>query len=761
MSAGGLEERVHLLGIRHHGPGSAALVRQALNALNPECVLIEGAPEADELIRFVASAGMKPPVALLLHAVDDANAAIFLPFAEFSPEWQAMLWAVQHGRAVHFCDWPAAVSLALTLDAAKEKPEEGVSASHRRSEPDPLDEMAEAAGYGDGEALWNAMIEQYGGRRANALELFRAIETAVTGARSFEELSDADALRQSRREAFMRTRIREAMQDHTGTIAVICGAWHVSELRRQVSAVSDKAMLKNLPKVKVQVTWVPWTDSRLSVFTGYGAGVLSPGWYGHLWGLYTGEGTLTATEFAAVWQAKTAGMLRDQGLSAPTASAIEAARLALGLAAMRGLSVPGLAEMRDATLAAMCHGDALPMMLLEQKLYIGEQVGVIGDDVPQMPLALDLAAWQKKTRLKPEDIDIEVRVDLRSEAGLLKSTLLHRLALIEVSWGRLIEAEAGRGTFREVWLLRWTPELSVALAEALIYGVTIEQASGNAARERAKKSTSVTEVADLIRAALVADLGEAATDCISYLQALAMRASDLTDLMQAVEPLVRVLRYGTARKLPEEALRALIVSLSAEVNAGVRTGSHGLDEEAAGKRVQAMQQYDEAVRLFGDEGLEEAWRLQLGAMVEDAKVTASIAGLSLRRLHDGRSWEMERVGAAFSRQMSGHEPRHSGAFLEGFLSGGAEVILHDSGLLRLVDAWLSELGDQDFVESLPLLRRSLSGFDSVSRRRLTELVKQSRNVVSGEAAHVEEEEDNPAFAAALPLLYQILGVRNE
>jgi hypothetical protein len=761
MSSGGLEERVHLLGIRHHGPGSAALVRQALDALDPECVLIEGAPEADELIRFVSSEGMRPPVALLLHAADDANAAVFLPFAEFSPEWQAMLWAVQHSRAVHFCDWPAAVSLALTLASAKEKPEEGANASGRQSDPDPLDQMAEAAGYGDGEAFWNVLIEQYGGRGGNALELFRAIEAAMTEARGIEVLNDADALKQSRREAYMRTRIREAMQDHAGTIAVICGAWHVSALRSEVSVASDKALLKNLPKVKVQATWVPWTDSRLSVFTGYGAGVLSPGWYGHLWGLYTGAGTPSATEFAAVWQAKTAGALRAEGFSAPAASAIEATRLALGLAAMRGLSLPGLVEMRDATLAAMCHGDALPMILLEQKLYIGEQVGAIGDDVPQMPLARDLAAWQKKTRLKTEDIDVEVRVDLRSEAGLLKSTLLHRLTLIEVPWGRLIEAETGRGTFREVWRLRWMPELSVALAEALIYGVTIEQASGNAARERAKGSTSVTEVADLIRAALVADLAEAATDCISCLQALAMRASDLTDLMQAVAPLVRVLRYGTARKLPEEALRALIVSLSAEVNAGVRTGSHGLDEETAAKRVQAMQQYDEAVLLFGDEGLAEGWRVQLGAIVEDTHVAALVAGLSLRRLHDGRHWEMERVGAAFSRQMSGHAPQHSGAFLEGFLSGGAEVILHDSVLLRMVDAWLSEINDQDFVESLPLLRRSLSGFDSVSRRRLMELVKQSRKVVSGEGARVEEEEDNPAFAAALPLLCQILGIRME
>jgi hypothetical protein len=752
-----MDERVHLLGIRHHGPGSAALVRRALDALDPECVLIEGPPDADDLIRFVAAEGMKPPVALLLHALDDANAAVFMPFAEFSPEWQAIDWALAHRRPVHFCDWPAAVSLALAKEKREAAAEPARSAFAER-DPDPLDQMAEAAGYGDGEAFWNALIEQAGGQ-GNALEVFNAVARAMTEARSFEVLSEEDALKQARREAFMRTRIREALKEHSGAIAVICGAWHVSALRENVSAAADKALLKSLPKLKVQATWVPWTDSRLSAYSGYGAGVLSPGWYRHLWGLYRSEGVADAEEFAAVWQAKSAGVLRHEGFAAPTASAIEAARLALGLAAMRGLTVPGLSEMRDATLATLCHGDALPLMLLEQKLYVGERVGEIGDDVPQMPLARDLALWQKKTRLKPEDIDVEVRVDLRSEAGLLKSTLLHRLTLIKVPWGRLIDADAGRGTFREVWTLRWVPELSVALAEALIHGITIEQAAGNATRAQAKASTSVTDLADLIRAALVADLSDAATDCIEQLQALAMRASDLTDLMQAVAPLVRVLRYGSARKLPEDALRALIVSLSAEVNAGVRTGSHALDEETAGKRMKAMNAYDEALRLFGDDGLMAAWRAQLSTMVDDEQVAPGVAGLSLRRLHDASAWPMQEVAAAFSRQMSGHAPQQSGAFLEGFLSGGSEVILHDHALLQLVDAWLCELPEQDFVESLPLLRRSLSGFDAVSRRRLMEQLKHSRTVAAG-TPQVEAAEENLAFAAALPLLCKILGIND-
>jgi hypothetical protein len=749
-----MEDRVHLLGIRHHGPGSAALLRQALNALDPECVLVEGPPEADDLIRYVADPAMRPPVALLLHAIDDANCAFFFPFAEFSPEWQAMQWAVDRGRQVSFIDWPSGVSLALSKESKADP-------SRLERYSDPLDLMAEAAGYSDGEAFWNSLIEQYGGNSEHAVSVFAAIESAMTEARGYEdespEFDAARRLEQARREAFMRTNIRQALKNHQGKIVVVCGAWHLSGLRAQAKATDDKALIKDLPKMKVEATWIPWTDSRLSARSGYGAGVISPGWYRHLWSLYGEKEVPGIDQFAAQWQAKTAITLRDEGYAAPTASAIEAARLALGLSSMRGLSVPGLAEMREASLATLCHGDTMPMLLIEQKLYVGERVGEIGDNVPQMPLARDLALWQRKTRLKPEDIDTEVRLDLRSDAGLMKSTLLHRLVLINVPWGKLIDAEAGRGTFREVWMLRWVPELSVALAEALIHGVTIEQAAGNATREKAKASTSITAIADLIRAALVADLSDAATACIEQLQAAATHASDVTDLMQAVASLVRVLRYGTARKLPEEALRALILSMSVEVNAGVRTGSHGLDQETSIARVRAMLAYDEALSMFGDESLAGSWRTQLGRMVEDDQVAAPVAGLSLRRLHDLKAWKMNGVSAAFSRHMSGQEPQKAGAFLEGFLSGGSEVILQDLPLLQLMDEWICELEEQDFVESLPLLRRTLSGFDSVSRRRLMEKIKQTKGVESAQEPALEGEV-NPAFLEALPLLYQILGI---
>lgn len=758
MGAAGAEqsdERLHLLGIRHHGPGSAALLRQALDAMDPACVLVEGPGEGDELIPYIADAGLKPPVAMLFYATGDANHASFMPFAEFSPEWQAMRWALEHGRPVRFIDWPASVSLALKMQE-----QEAGEESEAHVEHDALDLLADSAGFSDGETFWNTLIEQHGGSQGqHAANIFRSIETAMTEARAQEEsvgVAERGFSRDPRREAFMRANIRAALKEQDGAVAVVCGAWHLSALRAPGKAKEDREVMKGLPRIKVAATWIPWTDSRLSVRSGYGAGVVSPGWYRHLWNLYSSDRIPEPAEFAAVWQARAAHLLRREGYAASTAGAMDATQLALGLAALRGLPMPGLAEMREASLATLCHGNSVPLALIESKLYVGERVGEVGERVPQTPLAHDLALWQRKTRLKPEDAETEMRLDLRSDAGLLKSTLLHRLQLIHVPWGRLVDAHSGRGTFREVWMLCWQPELSVKLAEAVVHGVTIEQAAAHATVEKARSTTSLKVLAGLVQGALVADLPAAATKCIELLQAAAVSDGDITDLMLAVEPLARVLRYGSARSLPQAELFALIVSLAAEIHAGVCIGSRLLDLDMAAARLKAMESYDQALQLFADASLIAAWTQELERMVMDEQVVAVLAGFCLRRLHDRAAWSLERVSAALAFHTERQSPQHAGQFLEGFLHGGSEVILQDEPLLHLLDGWLCSLEEAQFVESLPLLRRSLSSFDAVARRRVMD--KLSHGPQASAQKGFDGAESSEAFEAALPLLHKILGL---
>ena len=116
----------YILGVRHHGPGSARRVRERLEALRPDLILVEGPPEAEELLGQVAREGMKPPVALLAYEPTNPQNAVFYPFAAFSPEWQAMLYAATQGTELHFFDLPLIYRLAQT----EVKAEETSEASH-------------------------------------------------------------------------------------------------------------------------------------------------------------------------------------------------------------------------------------------------------------------------------------------------------------------------------------------------------------------------------------------------------------------------------------------------------------------------------------------------------------------------------------------------------------------------------------------------------------------------------------------------------
>src|SRR5262245_18993182 len=683
MAADGVADRLHIFGIRHHGPGSARSLLAALNGLDPAIVLIEGPPDSDEIIAFAASPAMTPPVAILVHGQDEPANASFYPFAVYSPEWQAMRWALAKGRPVRFIDLPAANRLALRREGAAAEPsggedqetagsasakreQETVSTADEATKPqqgqaelaevrrDPLAYLAQIAGYADSEAWWNALIEQ----GAHAPSIFAAIEAAMTELRAHVDtlptLSQAEQRLEDQREAHMRLCIGSALKETDRSVAVVTGAWHVPALRRKVAASSDRALLKGLSKIKVTSTWVPWTDTRLASASGYGAGVPSPGWYAHLWTELEGRdagGDLSPRIFTARWQARVAGLLRENGRQSSTASVIEAARLAETLAALRDLALHGLEEMREATLATLCQGEIAPWRIIEANLVIGGAVGEIDERVPQMPLQADLARWQKKLKLKPEALDRDLSLDLRSESGLARSLLLHRLRLINIPWGHLLDAGSSRGTFRENWKLRWQPEFAVNLAESLVHGTTIEQAAGNAAIAVADKAQSLGPVSEAVKGCLLAGLTEAARVTISMLQGAAAATSDIGMLASAIPPLATILRYGTAREMPADELRLLVNSLAEAVCSGLVYACRSLQVEEAVALRAKLAELDRAILLIESELISTDWRRALQRLADDRETQAMLRGFAVRKLYDQGELPTAEAGLQLSRAL--------------------------------------------------------------------------------------------------------------
>jgi hypothetical protein len=157
----------------------------------------------------------------------------------------------------------------------------------------------------------------------------------------------------------MRQTLRAAQKEGFARIAVVCGAWHAPALAGLGPASKDAAILKGLPRIKVACTWVPWTYGRLTFESGYGAGVVSPGWYHHLW--QARQKGLSTTDASIRWLTRVARLLRDEDYDVSSAHVIEAVRLAESLAAIRARPLPGLEEFGEATRSIFCFGDALPL----------------------------------------------------------------------------------------------------------------------------------------------------------------------------------------------------------------------------------------------------------------------------------------------------------------------------------------------------------------------------------------------------------------
>ncbi|MFA3873863.1 DUF5682 family protein [Streptomyces sp. MMCC 100] len=759
---GGREGRPLLLGVRHHGPGSARAVRAALEAARPGVVLVEGPPEADALIPLAADEDMRPPVALLAHAVDEPGRSAFWPLAEFSPEWVALRWALEHGVPARFIDLPAAHTLAWRADedvdghAAGKEAGDAPGTASPDVRGDPLAVLAAAAGHDDPERWWEDVIEHRGPGEGDAFAPFAALEEAMATLRETEEDGEENGEEDGEengardrdlvREAYMRLQVRAARREFAQDMAVVCGAWHVPALRRKTAVAADRALVKGLPRTKVDMTWVPWTHRRLSRAGGYGAGIESPGWYGHL--------------FAAVdrpverWLTRVAGLLREEDRIVSPAHVIEAVRLAETLAVIRGRPLPGLSETTDAVRAVLCDGSDVPLALVHDRLVVGDVLGEVPAGAPAVPLQRDLTRTQRRLRLKPEAPERELELDLRKETDAGRSRLLHRLRLLGVGWG-VPTASRGTGTFRETWRLRWEPELSVRVAEAGVWGTTVLSAATAKAEADAVTAQGLAEVTALAESCLLAELPDALSPVMRILADRAALDTDVGHLAEALPALVRSLRYGDVRGTDTGALAAVAAGLAERVFVGLPAACTALDADAAEEMRRHVDAVHTAVGLLGDApapghgDLRSRWQAVLRTLSAREAVPGIVRGRAVRLLLDNGELAPDEAARTMGLVLSpGTPPADAAAWIEGFVggSGGGMLLLHDERLTALIDAWLTGVPADVFTDVLPLLRRTFSAYEPGVRRSLGELVRrgpEARGSVTTAGSGI------PGFAAGL------------
>lgn len=748
---------VHLFGIRHHGPGSARNLMKALDQLQPDLLLIEGPADAGDMIPFAAAEGIHPPVAMLIYNPKDLAQAVYLPFADFSPEWQAMRHGISKDIPVRFMDLPQSMQFGYKNTSQADQllldlnPEVVVEMEKDRINRDPIGYLAKLAGYSDSERWWEVYFEQNEGA-----EVFSLITELMIALREGREENKERPIEQMR-EAYMRETIRKSIKEGFQKIAVVCGAWHTPALAKldQYKSSADKLLLKGVKKISTKATWIAWTYDRLSTQSGYRSGVISPAYYEMIF--HNREGLVIQ------WMSKVARLLRDEDLGASAAHAIEAVRLAETLASMRDLPLPGIEEMREAAVTIFCEGSDARLELINEKLIIGDVVGEVPSSIPVIPLQQDIEKRIKSARLSKErksSETMEKELDLRKPTHLLASHLLHRLGLLGIPWGaekKVKKFGPAVGSFHEHWKLKWLPDFAISIIEAGMLGNTVYEAAVRKALQKGAEQNKLPKLTALLELALKADLQKAIPRLVAYLQNQSALTKDIQHLMGALSPLVNAIRYGSTRQMNISSLEQVVAQLIPRICIGLPMACVNIDEEEVRKIFGLIHSTHHAIGKLDVEAYSSQWLAVLKQVADLRNINGLIAGCCTRILFDRQLIEVEETANKMNFALSkGNEITQSATWLEGFLHGSGLLLVLNPTLWNILDEWVDQIPSETFKEILPVLRRTFSSYSSAERRKMLELARkgQLQNIGTSNNSGLDSERAEQV----LPTLKLLLGI---
>ena len=341
--------------------------------------------------------------------------------------------------------------------------------------------------------------------------------------------------------------------------------------------------------------------------------------------------------------------------------------------------------------------------------------------------------------------------------GRPKPDLSERLRLLDVPWGVPDpEAAGSKGTFHEWWQVQWQPDFAVSLIEASRYGHTIEAAAVARVVERARDELSLSALIDLLQDVLFANLDAAVAPLVAAVEERGAVAADVAQLLDALPPLAELRRYGNVRGTDVSLVDHILAVIAPRAAVALPASVLGLDDDAARALWQKVHAAVGALRSLNDASYLDLWFDALQRIAGNELAHPLMAGYGHRMLYDAGRLPADVVAAALSQALSrANDPPRAAAWLEGLLAGAGVLLVHDDRLRSLVDTWVRGVSDAQFVQVLPLLRRTFSSFPPAERRALGDRLRRG----SKEAAPADDAMtfDEQAVLGVLRVLRQIWG----
>ncbi|WUI02496.1 DUF5682 family protein [Spirillospora sp. NBC_00431] len=753
---------VTFVGVRHHSPACARLVRDTIRRLRPAYVLVEGPADFGDRMGELLL-GHEPPVAIFsYHRGADRVHSCWTPFCAYSPEWVALHEGRAAGAELRFIDLPA------WHPAFAGRGNRYADAERRYAEV--TGRLCREFAVDNTDILWDHLFEVDTSDAARRLDAYFGL------LRGEAEAGEDDTARESYMARWIRAAAAAAGDR---PVVVVTGGFHKPALEALVAS-GGPAGWPDVPEPPAGTTGgsflVPYSFRRLDAFTGYQSGMPSPEYYQRLW-----EGGPEAAAAALI--ETVVGRLRERRQPVSTADLIAARTLTDGLTRLRGHRAPARTDLLDGLVSALVNDDldqrlpwtspgpasaasaAHPAVAEMVAALSGRRVGRLHPGTPAPPLVHDATAELERLGL---DRGGPVALKLTDPRGLERSRALHRLRVLRIPG---VQRESGPATGADPVLdERWVLDVSErggrrtsALIEAGAYGPTLGDAAAAVLDERlAAAGADMRKLAGVLFDAALCGRAAQAGRIAGSIAAGIAGASDLAGLGAALDAVLGLWRHdrvlGTARGplfgtvVAECATRVLW--LVEGVRGGPRPADLGSLRAVAATR-------DALLHAAGPLGLDRTAALGVARRVAarpDAPPDLRGAAFGL-----GRSLGDTADAVRAVRGAAG--PKTFGDWLAGlFALARQEVLDPDASVLGVLDELIGAMGEDDFLVALPALRQAFAFFpprerETVARRLLERrgrggsprslLRTQAPPLLIAEARALEARADRALAAAGL------------
>ena len=718
--------------IRHHSPVCAWHLERVIRDYRPDCILVEGPENANELVGVLSHPDTMAPVALYYACRDEGRYLTdgeepgffrcYYPFLDTSPELVALRAARALGIDGYFIDLSYADILLATRQArGLRSAEEKISyASDRYLAHNRFQQLlCEKAGVRSFEEFWEKYFE-IGGLSMTDAEFVSLMNTYCQLSREntpVEELVEDGCLA---REAHMARRIREAAEKHS-RILVVAGGFHICGL---LHPAMDPPELKTLPKLHQSVYPMRYSLPGADALNGYASGMPSPGYYQDVWNALHGDAPDTAWETVLLDHlVKVGRKLRQKGENISAYDESCAMAQARGLAALREKQGPGLYELQDAVLSSYVKGEATlstlePMRILRE-MTTGNTVGSLAQGATVPPLTRDFEAQCKYHRLRMDaggsrELTLSIFSDPKHRDT---SRFLHRTVFLDCGFahrsrGPNLLTNQDRNLIRESWEYGWSAAVDSALIEHAVSGGTVQEACLTELRSRMANASHAKEGAELLLQAFLMGLSDHAGILAERLDRLLIADGDFTSLCGAAGHLYQLhqwkKQYGEMDSFDDEGLLGRAFDRCVQLLPSMHTVDDRGVEQVQGAAVLLYQltlQRDMADRR---PRLEEAFRM----LVSQDPIHPALHGAALGLLYGMDAGWKTRIDGVVRGYLQGSRPLklQSADLLQGLFRTARDLLLTDREFLKRIDVLLCGLEDGDFTAMLPQLRLAFSYF---------------------------------------------------